>query len=278
MAIIFVDVFFIYNFIIDLILILTTKLLCFSKSGKLDVLMGAFLGSFYAVCDMVFNINGILSYALQVVVLFLVNLISFKPRTRHSLLKSTIVFFVSNFIYGGACMFLVYFLNIGMHFGGGIFYLEVGFVPLVLWCISTYGVIYFSKRIIEKKLLYSKRIHNLEITVRDKAVSMTALYDTGNCLFEPISGAPVIFAEEKLFEESDIKINSYRAIPYRSAGGDGILMAFLPDKVKLDFKETDKTVYVALFSGTLSKDGEYNAVLHPFLLTESKIKEGALDC
>lgn len=274
MAIVFIDVFFIYNFIINLILLISTKLMCFAKAGILNIVFGAFVGAFYSVCHMIFQLNGIVSYLINIASVCAVVYISFVPKTLKSLIKNSAAFFCANFIYGGAMFFLVYFFNIGIHFGGGIFYVDIPIAALILSATAVYGLIFFTKHVLEKKMLFSKKICSLEITVGSKTFTVDALCDTGNSLFEPISGAPVIFIEEDIINRNDINISTYRFVPYKSAGGSGCVMAFAPDSVKIDNKKTDILVYAAIFSGILSKDGEYHAILHPFLMSHSsEIKE-----
>lgn len=275
MAIVFVDVFFIYNFFINLILLLSTKLMCFAKSKAVNIVLGAGTGAFYAVCRMIFEISGLLAWIMDFICLACLVLISFFPTNFRDFFKNISVFFFVNFIYGGAMFFLVYFLNIGIHFGGGIFYVNIPVVPLILSTSAMYIFVYFTKRILERKILFSKRICKLEIEVANNNICVDALYDTGNSLFEPMSGAPVILIEENLLKEKNINISTYRFIPYKSTGGSGYLTAFAPDSIKINEKKVSVLVYVAIFSGILSKDGEYKAVLHPLAVEQinHKIKE-----
>ena len=264
MAVVFVDVFFIYNFIINLILLITTKLISFSKTKNINLVIGAFIGSVYAVIIMMFKINSFLNWILNPLAMCAVVYVSFRTKILKAFLKNLAVFFVSSMIYGGTMFFVMYFFKTGIHFGGGIFYVNVSVPILILIAVLCYGVVYAAKHIIEKKLLFNGRICTLEIGISGKKIETSALYDTGNCLFEPISGAPVIFAEESLFSDVCLNLSTYRAIPYKSAGGSGILMAFVPDYVKINNKNVEILVYVAFYGGILSKENEYHAVLHPF--------------
>ncbi len=265
MAIVFIDLFFIYNFTVNLILLLTAKMICFSKTKIIKIVIGAFFGAFYSVCHMILNFKGLFAWLIDIAALLGVVVFVFFSHNIKQLIRNSVVFLIVNFIYGGAMFFLIYFLNLGIHFGGGVFYVDIPALVLVLTTAAMFLMVNFVKRVTDRKMLLSKNIYDLEIFVGTKSINVKALYDTGNLLIEPISGAPVILIEENSLISENIDITTFRFIPYKTAGGNGYISAFTPDKIKIDNKKIDVLVYAAIISGILSKDGEYKAILHPLL-------------
>lgn len=265
MAVVFVDVFFIYNFFVNLILFSTTGLLCFSKTKLTNIALGAFLGSCYAVLAMILNIRGAIGYGLNFTIACVLILLSFKIRNVKTFMKTLFVFMLTEFVYCGAMMFLIIFLHTGVYFGGGIFYVDISVTALLLSASAVYTTVYFSKRMISTKLLNNERVYRLSIEIAGKTININALYDTANNLFEPLSGAPVILIEDAIVDKN-ININTYRIVPYKSASSNGVFMAFLPDKIMVNGKNVEKKVYVACCSQKFSNSGSYNAVLHPFAM------------
>lgn len=100
----------------------------------------------------------------------------------------------------------------------------------------------------------------LKLVTGTGAVELQALLDTGNQLREPISGAPVIIAQEELLlpllEEqqretllrsrgmtADLRLlqlgGGFRLLPYRTLDGEGFLLAFRPGEVYVDGQKRD---------------------------------------
>ncbi|MCI8551059.1 MAG: sigma-E processing peptidase SpoIIGA [Lachnospiraceae bacterium] len=106
----------------------------------------------------------------------------------------------------------------------------------------------------------------------NKQVEVTALLDTGNRLYEPVTKKPVSVGEMKalssLFPEEEEKTEGFLLIPYHSIGGDGFLKGRKLDQIALvreDGSSTpfpEETFLVALKEGQLSKDGSYQLILH----------------
>ena len=95
----------------------------------------------------------------------------------------------------------------------------------------------------------------LKLVSGDRSVELLALRDTGNRLWEPISGDPALIAEEAALlpllepearqrlqrtaglpapERLSILGPGFRLLPYRTLDGGGLLLAFRPEKVWAD--------------------------------------------
>ncbi len=104
----------------------------------------------------------------------------------------------------------------------------------------------------------------------DKQVEVTALLDTGNRLYEPVTKKPVSVGELKalspLFPEEERE--GFLLIPYRSIGGDGFLKGRKLDQIAVVREDgsstpfSEETFLVALKEGQLSEDGSYQLILH----------------
>ncbi len=109
---------------------------------------------------------------------------------------------------------------------------------------------------------------------------MTALIDSGNSLFEPISGKPVCVVGRTVFEALwEGAQEGFRAVPYHSIGKSrGILPAYLLAELwvetgGMEYRFAD--VYVAVsdeeVSGAASAGAEsVNMIINPRLFTERK--------
>ena len=133
-------------------------------------------------------------------------------------------------------------------------YLDISPLFLITATVACYLLLTLVSRILDKR-----RTGVLECEVKiehnGKTASTTGFFDTGNRLTEPFSGFPVLIADRKsvadvIPESFDSPLSrGMRLIPYSSLGGDGLLKAFLPDKVTVSTKEksvTAENIYVAV--------------------------------
>ena len=96
-------------------------------------------------------------------------------------------------------------------------------------------------------------------------MTIKALLDTGNCLYEPLTGKPVCLVEYgrlKTCLKNGTVIPGIRAIPYHSIGKKhGVLLG-----VNQGRKYEQSGCIVGIYKGKLSQSGEFSAIVHPDIL------------
>lgn len=166
----------------------------------------------------------------------------------------------------------------GMVSKAGIIYFDIPQKIFLPAFALSYGVtLLFIKLLKSRK---NKKYYIMTVTHNGKSVTVTALFDSGNLLREPVSGKNVTVLEwdeaRKLFDadlefediENHIADLKLRAVPYHSFGnGRDIIFAFAADKISIpeEKKECEKE-YIGLYNGRLSKNSEYHALINAGLL------------
>jgi len=104
-------------------------------------------------------------------------------------------------------------------------------------------------------------------------VIIKALLDTGNCLYEPLTGKPVCLVEYEHLKaclKNGKNIPGLRAIPYHSIGKkDGVLLGVTADKLIFQNqrrKYEQSGCIIGIYPGKISKSGDYGAIVHPDIL------------
>lgn len=114
------------------------------------------------------------------------------------------------------------------------------------------------------------------ITLGEKTYTVTAITDTGNNLYDKLSGQPVHIIEQNCILNEEQKEYFFREepdritwIPFASLGNsNGILQVMRVDEIVIqDGKEKKilKNQKVGLADQKLSKSGEWQMLLHPDL-------------
>lgn len=276
---VYVDVLFVINFIINIILLKICSVFMKNHTSALRLTLASTVGSVYAVCMFFPDISFFYILPFKFAVSLIMIKIIYSRAGFLKLIKFTAVFYLVSFTFAGILLALIYLGNISSQspyaFENGVFYFDVS-LKMILWASVICCVIIWTASAIFKrnKVL---GIKTLKITMADRTCEIAALSDTGNLLTDPITGESVVIAEkkylEKLFSEglpdieniknSKIKM---RLIPYSSLGNsNGVMLGFIPDEVAIDGKIITGVI-IASSPNALSVKDEYNALFNPNIL------------
>ena len=89
--------------------------------------------------------------------------------------------------------------------------------------------------------------------------------DTGNHLTDPLTNKPVSIIEKDILYSliEDTEKNFY--VPFQSVGkSNGLMEAYIVEQIELGGKQYHNTE-IGVFEGKLSKNNEYQMILHPKL-------------
>lgn len=282
-TIVYADVLFTVNFIINIIILKITSLLMKTSSSVTRHIAAASLGSVYAVCMFFPDISFLYIFPFKLAVSIIMLKIICPHGKLFKMLKFTAVFYMVSFTFAGILLSLIYFghfssgLSPKMH--NGIFYFDISLSKLLTASAVCYVIIAFSTAVFKRNKMMG--IKKLRIVLKNRICEMAALSDTGNLLTDPLTQNPVVIAEKNhldtLFpdgipdmENSDFGDIKLRLIPFSSLGNEGgMLTGFVPDEVCIDGKKTENVI-IAISPDALSEKDEYNALFNPNILTYNR--------
>lgn len=144
----------------------------------------------------------------------------------------------------------------------GCFFLIGSLCPIV-FCHTHFAKEYSAKNY----------IGNLQIHLNGHKISISALLDTGNGLYEPFSGKPVCLVENEILKAclKDKCLDlGLRAIPYHSIGkAHGVLPGITADKLifkNQQGKYIQSGAIVGIYPGKISRNNDIHAIVHPDIL------------
>lgn len=295
---VYVDIIFLENLIIDYVIID----ICGRAAGFLvkpiRVFLGGIVGAMYAVVICVFtllNTNALLSIILKLLISGLMCGIAFGVKNRRKFILCNILLYAVSFIFAGVFMALkisgspvsvddgAVIVSWGesssLYIAGTVF---VGYmvVTLLIYCI--------------KKRKTKIDFLDIVIEIEGRNEKIVALCDTGNELRDNIRNLPVIICEitvlEKFIDPSIFMVakkivtddtedkifkivkffesigfaDRISVIPYKTVGGDSMMVGVAADKVYLqnDFSCSCRAT-ICFIDKILSESGEYNAIASP---------------
>lgn len=174
------------------------------------------------------------------------------------------------------------FFALSAALGGGLYALELLGVTITLdvrYILLFAAAAYFLLSLAGRKLARHApgELRQVDISLGEHRVRLTALVDSGNTLTDPMTGAGVVVAQGErlaplLPPEADYKRpcqafptlrdpRRFRLLPYRAVGVEGgLLLAVKADGVRVDGKELGQRL-VALSPTPVSDGGGFDALL-----------------
>ena len=288
---IYLDVIFLENIVINYIILYVTGLISKSKIKQRKLLLGALTGAFYSVIYYLLKLKIYSSFIIKIILSIVIIYVSFNSSNLKDLLKKTLLFYLSSFVFGGAAISIIYMVNSqNVTIQNGVLVGSYTIRTILIGIIVAYFTLIFAFKIMKSKISKKDLICEISININNIEIKTKALIDTGNLLKEPITNLPVIVMEHTLlydvipkeilnntekilggdFSEipEDIKEKYYsrlKVIPFSSLGKiNGMLLGIKGENLIIDLKEERKRidkVMVGIYNKSLTKRGEYRSLL-----------------
>lgn len=272
--IVYLDVFFMINFIMDYMIILITSRITKVKKKRIRQLAGAGCGALYSVIVIKPLTNHLFKITLvNILIAAVMVLISFGFTSASVYIKNVFLLFVVSFTMSGIINYLYYSTVIGKYVRNvlsGNSNKVVNARKFILVSVLAYILLSAIVRIIFSVRKDMELYYDVKITFRGKSVVVRGLYDTGNGLTEPVSGKMVHIAEYKILKpllegDEKAKENIY-VIPFHSIGEeDGIMYGIRMDEMVVLVDDEPKFLYnpiIGIYTGNVSKRGNYSVILN----------------
>lgn len=232
--VIYLDLVFIINFILDFLLLLTVNIALKRYSKIRKLILGSLFGSI-SLLYLFIPLNQIFLVTFKILISIFMCLISFGYKNIKFTLYNIIYLYMVSIILGG----FLYYLKIEFSYsnkGFGFYYegLAINYIFLLFIApIILYVFIKSIKALKEVKNYYYKvKIifsNNYELT-------LSGFLDTGNKLIDPITNKPIILLNKKKVK-GKIPIRSPMYVPFNSLNHHGLLECIKPKYLAINDKE-----------------------------------------
>ena len=298
---IYIDAFFLINFVMDLFVLWTVSKLLKQNTTWLRLMFASAIAAIILCILIIYPIPNIF---LNITILYLFSCllmiyISFKPRNFKQVIKLFAGVYIITFLLGGSMVSLYYYTKVGYYFNRIITgkYIEVlNLKTLIITSSIAFAIIKLIIFYIHKIAAVQRSLFDTEILLNGNSIQIKGLMDTGNSLYDPITKVPVIIIEfdvikdiipcnvkeviidylnnktedfyDKINELYDYKI---RLIPFNSIGEEGgLLIGMVSESVNIfvnnENKISFKDIVLAIYNKKLSQDNSYQLLLHPEMM------------
>lgn len=285
MAVVYVDVLFLLNAVIDYLLLLTAARLAGEPLRRLRFLLAALWGGAYAVGVVLPGAEWLDHPLVRLAAAVIMLVIAYGGSMR--LLRQSVLFFSVSCLLGGGMLAVSLLGRQSIVLEHGVFCTSEDVKLLLLSAALCYAAATLLFQRIGKHSAFTGEVVSSRLVFLDREVTLATLIDTGNTLVDPVSGRGVLVAEGErlspLFPK-EVRLDRsllrdpasamealgrtawgkrFRLLPYRSVGVDrGLLLAMRVDRLEVNGEDQGPAL-VALSPGPVSDGGGYQALLGP---------------
>lgn len=254
---IYIDVLIFTNTLINYCILSLVQKFTKNKTNEFKLIIASLLGSLFSLSIFINTVNHLLSLIIKIICSVLMCVISFSFISFYTLIKNTILIFLSTITYTAIviCIYNI-FKPDKLFIHNDNIYFQIDPLTLIILSVIIYYSILLIQRLINIK--DSATLVNLCIVINKQKYSCIGKIDTACSLTEPFSGSPVIIVEKDLIKE--YSQNKIRIIPYKALGSNGIISAVKAEQVYIDKKMIPKEIYIGFYENTI--DPNFKAIIN----------------
>lgn len=242
---IYIDLFFLFNWIMDAIIITSVSILLRRTTNIVKIIISSFFGGLFSLL-LFTSLNKIL---IEVISVLLMVFIAFGYVDIRYTFKNIFYMYILSILLGG----LLYLFNVRVT-------TNVFFTYLIMIVISIEVMILYIKEIKKMKNIYNN-YYKVDIFFKNgEKIMLTGFVDTGNNLYDPYKKRPIILVSSK-YKRDD----NFILVPYYTAGGDGLLECIKPDIIFIDSVGYKGNVLIGFSDSPKLIDG-VDVILHKDLM------------
>ena len=210
----YIDLFFIFNVIMDYIIIMSTSILLKRRTSYIRMILSSLIGGISSLV-LFTSLNKII---IEIVSIVIMVLISFGYKGIRYLINNILYMYILSTLLGG----IIYLFNIKVSNSMFLTY-------LIIIVISIEIMILYIKENKKMRSIYNN-YYKVDIYFKDREkLSLIGFVDTGNNLYDPYKKRPVIIVPNKYIKE-----DKYILVPYHTINGNGLLKCIKPDIIFID--------------------------------------------
>ncbi len=290
MYVLYLDVLFIINLLMDIIIFsLVSTIINFKVKKCKLVVSGIIASSIYCIFSVTPWLKDIPSIMYAGIIPVVPILYLFKPINGTKFIKYYIISMMVAMLLGGSTFSLWFLLEHNIDNISGIsICIIIGIAMLMA------GSFYFLFYNIRRRFILPNFEYDIKFIRNNREVVLKSILDTGNLLYTPVSHKAVIvvyyddikelmtnmekFISEKYYNNIHELLQSKRGnyikyiIPFNSVGNsDGVIIGIEIDEVKIKrvgYNNSFQNCVVGVAMSPLFKEGNYKALLHPEYILE----------
>lgn len=277
MTVVYLDVLFLLNFVVDYLLLLAAARITGEPFSRLRLALGALMGGGYATAVFLPGCVWLSHPACKISAGIGMVLVAYGASRR--LLRLTLTFFASSAALGGVILGLQLLGTGGLTLENGVLYTGFDLRLLLVTVILSYAALSTVFRNVARHGGQRQDLCEAKVILCGQTARITVLLDTGNTLTDPVRNQPVLVVEGRAlreilpaqidprdpvgsleWEKEEGWNGKFGLLPYRAVGVEyGLLLTVRSDRAVISGREW-KGLIVALSPTPVSDGGGYQGL------------------
>lgn len=253
MPVIYIDILFFINLVLDSVLLILSGRISGKEFSPIRIIAGGIFGGLYSIslffAQISFLGSGVIAFAVSAVMIAIV----YCPLKKMEFLRLILGFYLSSFLLGGALSAVFYFSGKPAVMSNGIYYFPFSTFQLLLISLPLAAVLCFTWKKSKNRLLSYGKYCSVNLTFKKNILCAEGILDSGCSLKDPYLCSPVIIIDSYMAENllgNDASLirernvtellekGYFRLIPYSTINSSGdCLIAFTPDLCQITTDE-----------------------------------------
>ncbi len=289
MTTVYIDVLFFVNLIVNMMLYASACLLRRKKLIWWRILCAAAIGAVYSCAVFFSDISPILYNAAAVLLYLLCAWLVMGYVTALDYVKNAASTLLSACVFAGVFYLIYRYADVGsvVVFNNNVLYIDIPVFALL--CVS--GVCFGIMALVSRAFVHvigAGTEYEVTVTFLDRQITILAKVDTGNTMVDTVTGAPVMLAGHKQLKKllpehmndfmtcGDVSSiepcyqNRLRLVMCKTATGEGVLSAFRPDSISLQYNGKKIVIHNILIAVSKTDLGDIGLLLSPLIFKEAE--------
>ena len=231
-VIVYIDILFLYNLVINSLLLYASGYALKMKINMLRIVGGGILGALYGIFSVICRVHPLLNGFLKLLCAFVMVYIGYSQSMR-GYLRLLCTLFISSFCLCG--IYMGFSSVFKVESTGNSLFLNLGFPYIFIVFLLFLFILNLFVEGIYIRMRNRDLYKNVEIINKGKKVKLAGFVDTGNSLTTP-DGIPVAFVNEKHMRKIITKENTCN-ISFLTITGENEKTGFIPERFLIDGKD-----------------------------------------
>ena len=245
--IVYIDLVFLINFIMDFYILSSVKFLLRLNTKLIRIMLGSLIGSL-SLLLLFFKLNTLTLNLIKIIISIFMVFISFG---KSKFFNKLFYLYIVSIVLGGS----LYLINdsLGYEVDSFIFINNGYSIYLIIHIIFSQIILFLY---IKEHLKYKKRInqfYNVIIKFKNKEIILEGFLDTGNKLIDPYFKRPIILLNKKYI---DLRGKKVLYVPFTSLNNSGIIKCIIPEYILVNNKRYEKVLI------GISENLKYDCILN----------------
>ncbi len=270
--VIYADILIVLNLFVNYFIILASCKLLRRKTKTWRIFLGSAIGSLASLYIFLPEVSLLAEISFKLLLCFLISAVVYGIKSIKLYIRASGVIFLVTCAYAGIMLAIwKIFKPYGMLINNSVIYFNISPLNIVVFSVVSYVCFIIALKLFGRNNIYATECE-IQLFYFDCKAEFKAIIDTGNSVSDIFGKSEIIIVDKEivktLFSHNKQNIETrYRAIPYNSVSGSGILDGYRCDSGIITIGNKIIKLKEPIIAASISQiKGDYSGIVNPEIL------------